>query len=283
MIPRHTLFTGNVYSYNSWDHYWEGHLNRVNGNLGTVSTQTDTWSANYGITNRIDFIALIPYVWTNASEGVLHGMQGYQDITLAAKFKLLDRPFTKYGDLKAFAVVSGTLPMTNYEPAFQPLSIGNQSNTISSRLTLNYQTRRGWFGNGTAQYTWRRDVFIDQPYYYTNGQLFLTNDVSMPEVFDYAFSGGYFKHGLMANVSIEQQRTQGGGDIRRQDMPFISNHINFSKIGGLIMYPLPIPGLRNLAAQFQYGYVFDGRNVGQSMTYTTALMYTVRFPGSPVR
>ncbi len=97
MIPRHTLFTGNVYSHDSWDHYWEGHLNRVNGNVGTVTTQTDTWTANYGITNRLDFIVLLPHVWTDASQGVLHSMQGFQDITLAAKYNFFERPLTKYG------------------------------------------------------------------------------------------------------------------------------------------------------------------------------------------
>ena len=42
MITRHTLFAGNFFTHDSWDHYWEGSLNRVNGNLGTVTTQTNT-------------------------------------------------------------------------------------------------------------------------------------------------------------------------------------------------------------------------------------------------
>ncbi len=283
MIPRHTLFTGNTFTYDSWDHYWEGHLNRVNGNLGTVTTQTDSWYADYGITNRLDFITQIPYVWTNASQGVLSGMEGYQDITMALKYNFLERPLTTHGTLRAYAVVSGSVPLTNYEPAFQPLSIGNQSKTISARPTLNFQSNWGWFLNGSASYTWRSVVALDQPYYYTNGQFYSTNMVTMPEVFNYIASAGYFKRGRMGFFSFSQQRTQGGGDIRRQDMPFISNRINFSRIGVNLMYPLPIPGLRNLSAQFNFGYIVDGRNIGQSTTYTTGLLYTMRFPGSPTR
>lgn len=49
--PARPLF-GNIYIYDSWDHYWEGHLKRVNGNLGTVSTQSDSWYAVYGVTDR---------------------------------------------------------------------------------------------------------------------------------------------------------------------------------------------------------------------------------------
>ncbi len=43
----------------------------------------------------------------------------------------------------------------------------------------------------------------------------------------------------------------------------------------------PIPKLHNLTVQFAYNYVVDGRNVGQSTTYTVGVLYTVHFPGSP--
>jgi hypothetical protein len=278
MISRHNLFTGDLYTHDSWDHYWEGRLNRANGNLGTVTTQTNTWYADYGITNRLDAIASVPYIWTNASQGVLHGMQGFQDITLAAKYKFLERPFTRAGSLRAIAVVSGAIPLTNYEPAFQPLSIGDRSKRISGRLTLRFQAKRGWYVNGSSSYTWRDDVTIDAPYYYTNGQLFLTSDVTMPRVFDYIASAGYSRRGLVLEGNFSQQRTQGGGDIRRQETPFISDHFNYSKVGAKVM--LPIPKFRDLAIEFAFAYTPDGRNVGQSTTYTTGLMYTVHLPGS---
>ena len=38
---------------------------------------------------------MVPYVWTDASQGVLHGIQGFQDLTLAAKWNFLERPSTK--------------------------------------------------------------------------------------------------------------------------------------------------------------------------------------------
>lgn len=278
MMSRHSLIVGNLYTHDSWDHYWEGQLNRVNGNLGTVTTQTNTWYADYGVTNRLDVIASVPYIWTHASQGVLHDMNGFQDITLAAKFRFLDRPFTKRGALSAIAVVSGAIPLTNYEPSFQPLSIGNQSKRISARLTMNFQARKGWYINGSSSYTWRDDVTIDAPYYYTNGQLFLTNVVSMPSVFDYIASSGYSKKGRMLEGFFTQQRTQGGGDIRRQDVPFISNHINASRVGAKVMWP--IPKLHDMAIQFAFAYTPDGRNVGQSTTYNIGLLYTVHFPGS---
>ena len=281
MVAKHALFSGDIYTYESWDQYWEGRLKRVNGNLGTVSTQTNNWYFNYGFSDRLNFIANIPYVWTHASQGVLHDQKGFQDITIAAKYNFLERPFTRAGSLRAFVVVSGAFPLTNYEPDFQPLSIGNQSKRVSGRLTLNFQANRGWYANASSAFTWRDNVTIDAPYYYTNGQLFLTSDVEMPDVFDYVVSGGYHKPGIKLEGSFMQQRTQGGGEIRRQDAPFISNHVNFSKVGATLMYP--VPKLRDLAFQFVFGYNVDGRNAGQSTSYSTALLYTLHFPGRPTR
>ena len=205
--------------------------------------------------------------------------QGYQDITLAAKYNFLETPFTKYGSLRNIAMVSAGIPLTNYTPDFQPLSLGSGSKRISARYTANFQSKRGWYLNGSAAYTWRAHVELDRPFYFTEDQLFLTNIVEMPNVFDYVVSAGYLRRGLMTDFSFSQQRTQGGGDIRRQDLPFVSNMVNFSKVGGLLMYPLP--KLRNLVFQFSYAYIVDGRNVGQSSTITTGLLYRLHLPGSP--
>jgi hypothetical protein len=278
MIGRRNLFAGSIYSYDHWDRYWQGSLNRVNGNVGTVTTQVNTLSANFGVTDRLNVIGLVPYVWTNASQGVLSGMQGFQDITLAAKYNAFERPFTSLGSIRVIGVVAGSIPLTDYEPDFQPLSIGNHSKRISGRLTLNFQSYRGWFINGSGAYTWRSDVTLDRPYYYTNDRFYPTDQVDMPGVFDYIASAGYLKRGLMTQFSFSQQRTQGGGDIRRQDAPFISNRMNYSRVGGMVM--VAMPKLRDLSLQFAYSYAVQGRNVGQGSTFTGAMLYTVHFPGS---
>jgi hypothetical protein len=103
----------------------------------------------------------------------------------------------------------------------------------------------------------------------------------MPNVFNYILAGGYRKHKVLAEGNFSEQRTQGGGDIRRQDVPFISNHINYTKVGMRIMYE--IPKVRTMTLQFAFSYIADGRNIGQSETYTTGLMYTFGLPGSARR
>jgi len=277
MMTKHSLFTGFMYSHDSWDQYWEGSLKRVNGNIDVITTQTNTAFANYGLTNRLNVIANVPYVWTEASKGVLHGMGGFQDITFAAKYSFFEKQITELLALKAIAVGSGAIPLTDYTPDFLPLSIGSASKRLSGRFTLNLQSKPGWYFNGSTSYVWRSGLTLDRPYYYTDGHLYLTDQVDMPNVFDYIVSAGYTKRGLLAEFNISEQRTQGGGDIRRQDAPFVSNRMNFARAGGRVMCPLP--KFRNMAFQFSYAYVIDGRNVGQSTTFTTALMYRFKLFG----
>lgn len=275
-----TLFTGYLFTYDRWDEYWEGALKRENGNIGTLTTQTSTWYAVYGVTNRLNVITSLPYVQTEASQGVLRNMQGLQDFSVAAKYRLFSAS-SPIGLIRTFAVGSAGLPMTDYTPDFYPLSIGSNSRRASARFTVNLQTRPGWFVTASPAYTWRGNVTLDRPYYFTDGELFLTNEVDMPNVFDYVLSGGYLRRGLMATASFSQQRTLGGGDIRRQDMPFVSNRMNFDRIGGMVMWSLP--KLRFLSVQGSYAYTLRGRNVGQASTVTGGVMYTLPFHGRPAQ
>ena len=79
----------------------------------------------------------------------------------------------------------------------------------------------------------------------------------------------------MAQFTFGKLITQGGidsGDIRRQDFPFVANRFIASRIGGTVMTPLPF--IHNLTLRFEYSYVFDGRNVGQSNTFAIGLLRT---------
>ena len=275
MMPRQQLCTGFIYMHDAWDRYWEGTLERGNGNIGTVTTESVSWMGTYGVTDRLNVIATVPFVWTKASAGTLSGMDGFQDLTVAVKWNALATGLTRLGTLKAFAVVSAGLPLTDYTPDFQPMSIGLASRRAAGRLTLNFQTNDGWFVEGTSAYTWRGKVKLDRPYYYTDGQLFFSDEVAMPDAIDYTFRAGYWSHGLYAPISFSQQITLGGGDIRRQDMPFVSNRMNSSRVDALAMYFVPKP--KNLAVRLGATYTVSGRNVGQSTTLVAGLLYTFKF------
>jgi hypothetical protein len=275
LMSKTVLTTGVMYSYDSWDEYWEGSRKRDNENIGTLTTRTAMLAGHYGLTDRLTLVAMLPYVWTRSSQGTLHGLEGFQDLTVAAKYRLLATPFTSRGTLAAFVGGAVGVPLSDYTPDFQPLSIGSGSRRFSGRFTLAFETPDAWFVSGSAAHTWRNKVTLDRAAYYTDGQLYLTDEVWMPRVFDYTLSAGYRKGRLYVPISFIEQRTLGGGDIRRQDMPFVSNRMNFTKVDAFVMYALNIPKVP--AMRLGASRTLSGRNVGQSTTVTGGFFYTFNF------
>ena len=275
LMPRKTLSLGVIYGHESWDEYWEGGLKRSNANLGTVTTQSLGLAGHYGVTDRLTIVSMLPYVWTRASEGTLHGLSGVQDLTVAAKYRLLTTPFTGHGTLSAVVVGAAGLPASDYTPDFLPLSIGLGSRRASTRFTLHFESHGDWFLHGTAARTWRNQVKLDRVAYFTDGQLYLTDRVAMPGVFDWKVSTGVRKKRIYIPVSIVQQRTLGGGDIRRQDMPFVSNRMDFTKAEASLMYGLTVP--TDFAIQVGASTTLRGRNVGQATALTVGAFHTFRF------
>jgi hypothetical protein len=275
LMPRRSLCTGFLYSHDRWDNYWEGTLKRDNENIGTLTTRSVAWMGTYGVTDRLNVVAMVPYVWTRASQGVLRGMSGFQDVTVGAKYRLLETDLTSRGTLRALVAATVGAPMSDYTPDFLPLSIGMASPRAATRLTLRFRARQGWFVSGSAAYTWRGKVKLDRPAYFTDGTLHLSDEVAMPDVFDYTATAGYVSDRLQVPVSFSQQITLGGGDIRRQDMPFVSNRMESARIDTLVAYSLP--RWRDLSLKAAASYTLSGRNVGQATTVTGGLMYTFRF------
>jgi hypothetical protein len=272
LMPRRALGMGVTYAHDSWKEYWEGELKRTNGNIGTLTTRSVAWMAVYGVTGRLTVLATVPYVWTSANQGTSRGLGGIQDLTVVAKLGLLVTPLTESGELSAIAVAAATVPASNYSPDILPFSIGLGCRRASGRLTLSFQSRAGWFVNGSAAYTWRDNVTLDRPAYFTENQLYLADEVAMPAVFDYAVSVGYRRGRLTLPLAVSRQRTLGGGDIRRQDAPFVSNRMDFVRVEGTAMYALPVP----LVIRVGVSRVVSGRNVGRSTTVSGGLMYLVR-------
>lgn len=268
MMPKRMLSAGLVYAHDSWDRYWESTLKRSNGNIGTLTTTSLTVVTGYGITDRLGVTATLPYIRTEASQGVLHGLEGLQDLSIALKYRLLTAASENHGSVSAFAAAVAALPMSDYTPDFMPLSIGTGGSRAAARLTLNYQSPSRWFGGASGAYTFCNNVRLNRASYYTNGQLYLTSEVAMPNVVDYSLSAGVKQGRWKLPVSLVQQRTLGGGDIRRQDMPFVSNRMDFTRLDGAVMY-----GIRRVTLRAGAAHVLNGRNVGQSTTLSSGLQY----------
>jgi hypothetical protein len=274
MMPRGDLCTGFLYDHDRWSDYWEGTLRRDNGNVGALTTQSVSWVGNYGVTDRVNVIAMVPYVWTGASAGTLRGQNGLQDLTFAIKVNALQFSGAG-GSFKVIGVGAVGTPLSDYTPDFYPLSLGSASRRAQGRLTLNYTSRGGFYLNGTSGYTWRDNVRLDRGSYFTDGQLFYTDHVAMPDVFDYSVSVGYSSGRLELPISYSQMVTRGGSDIRRQDMPFVSNKMDMSRLDIAALYYLP--GLDNLAIRLAAARTLRGRNVGRSTSLQAGFLYVFHF------
>ncbi len=274
MMPKKDFCTGFMYSHDQWTDYWEGELKRDNGNIGKVTTQSLMWFGNYGITNKINVIAMLPYVKTKASQGTLHGMEGLQDLSIGIKYNFFSKNFEK-SEFRALGALNFSTPISDYTPDFFPLALGTQTTNLTYRLTTYFKLSQGWFVNASGGYTWRSNTTLDRPAYFDGNDFYNGDEVKMPNVFDVFVSMGYLKGAFQAELNYMQQNTLGGGDIRRQDMPFVSNRMNFQKAGVLVMYYLSKP--KNMAVRGSAMYTLAGRNAGQSTTFMAGLLYTFHF------
>jgi hypothetical protein len=276
MMKKKQLLVGGLYTYDRWDKYWEGGRKRSNGNIGTLTTQIGTLYADYGVSDRMNVIVGVPHVETEASQGTTRGQEDWQDITVGVKYNVSKHDI-KWGKLRTFAVVSGGTPLTNYTPDLLPLSIGLQTDWVTGRGTVNLMRPDGWFVTGSAGYSVRGDVELDREFYFTNGRAVLSNTLEMEDVVDYSLSTGLQRNEFYVPLMLWHQNTLGGGDIRRQDQPYSSNDMDFTRIGLAVVYLPSGKLLKNMMFRVEGDYVLTGRNVGQSETFTAGVLRSIQF------
>lgn len=275
MMNRNQFCSGLLYNYSSWDHYWEGTLKRNNENLGTISTQSVMYMANYGITDKLNVMIGAPYVWTKATAGTLHGLKGVQDASLFVKWKPVSQKFGK-NKISLFVVGGVSTPLSDYVIDFLPLSIGLGSTNLTGRVIADYQVGK-FVATGSAAYIRRSNVKIDRTSYYDT-ELHLTNEVQMPDATQYQFRTGYRGKYLLADAVLTQWTTEGGFDITRNNMPFPSNRMNATTVGASIKYTLP--SHTNLSFLGGASYTVAGRNMGQATAYNVGAFYAFYFKKS---
>lgn len=273
MMNKNYLCVGAVYQQSSWNEYWEGTFKRENLNLGTVSTKSTAVMANYGITNKLNVIASMPYVTTTASAGTMKGQKGIQDLSLTLKYMPIEKTVGK-DTYSVYVLGSLSTPLTDYPADYLPLSIGSKSTTGTARLMGDYQ-RGNFFATLSGAYVKRANITIDRNSYLTN-DIHYTNEVDMPDAVSVNFRTGYRSNRLIAEFVIDNWVTQAGGfDITKNNMPFPSNTMNALRYGINSKYTFKkIPALALIGG---YNYVVEGKNVGKSNAFYGGLFYLINF------
>jgi hypothetical protein len=255
-----------IYGNSSWTEYWENQLFRENQNIGRLTTESVTAMMAYGITKKLNVIAVVPYVRTNASKGNLLGQKGFQDASIWIKAK----GYSSHG-LTLHGVVGASMPMSNYVPDFMPMSIGIGSKALVARGILTYDLPKNLYLNSSIAYQMRSLVDADRDAYLAGDKLLYTREVAVPDAFDAAIRFGYLKKDNQLEVFAEHFSCVGGDHIRRNDMPFMTNDMTMTSVG---VYGKYQP--KQLGINGRVSYVVDGQNVGQSLSVSVGLLYIIK-------
>ena len=272
MMNEKQFCSGFMYNHSSWENYWEGTLKRNNLNLGTVTTQSVMYMANYGITSKLNIMAGAPYVFTNATAGTMSGMKGMQDVSVFVKWIPYQKTFGKT-KLSLFAIGGFSTPATNYVVDHLPLSIGLGTTNLISRGMIDINHKRITL-SASASYIRRSNVKIDRTAYY-DGEMHYTNEVKMPDATQFQMRTGYRGRYFIAEALLTNWTTLGGFDITRNNMPFPSNKMNATMLGVNVKYTLPF--YTNLAFLGGVNQTLSGRNMGQTTSFNAGAFYAFYF------
>lgn len=275
MMSKSNFCSGLMFGNSSWKNYWEGTLKRDNQNLGTVSSNMIGIMGNYGIRDNLNLLFSVPYFSNNASAGTLIGRKGFQDLTLTLKWMPIETTIGK-ADFALYALGSYSTPLSNYVKDYLPLSIGLGSNTAMGRIMADYQLGN-FFTTVSAAFFSRSNVIIDRNAYYTT-QMHYTNQVEMPNVSNFNIRAGYRSGKGYAEAIVDIMQTNGGFDITRNNMPFLSNQMNASRIGFGFKYNFG--KVEGLSAVGNAMYTIAGRNMGQATAISAGIFYILDFSKS---
>jgi hypothetical protein len=214
----------------------------------------------------------LPYIRTKATQGTLSGLGGFQDLGLFMKWKPWQQQFNNH-TLSVFAVGGFSTPSNKYNIDLLPMCVGLGSKVLSGRMIADLQVKKFTFTLSGA-YLRRSNVRIDRPAYYTDHQI-NSHEVQMPDAGNFQLRTGYRSSRFIAEAFADNITTFGGFDIRKNDMPFVSNQMNSTKVGMEGKYYLAkIPALGFHAGAW---HTLAGRNVGQATGFMTGVDYIFDF------
>jgi hypothetical protein len=270
MMGKKDLCIGPMFGHSSWKNYWEGTFKRNNANLGTVSSSTYSIMGNYGISDKLNVLFGLPYIASKATAGQLQKMQGLQDVSLWVKYMPVEKEWGS-GIFSLYTIAGLSFPSANYVADFLPLSIGLHSTNASLRLMADYQVS-SWFCTLSGTYIARSNVKIDRTSYYTT-EVHYSNEVKMPDAAQVNFRTGLRNDKFVAEAVVNNWVTQGGFDITKNNMPFLSNRMNMTTVGFNGKYN--VPRVTGLSLTGGANYVVAGRNAGQSTNYNMGIFYII--------
>lgn len=265
------------YQQDQWNHYWEGTLYRDNPNLGTVTARSVQNMFALGLAKGLNLMGSLPWIKTEASQGVMAGHRGWQDLGLWLKYKPYDHKWKELHRLRTYISAGFMLPASPYYPDLLPLSIGLGSKQWNGNAMLHYVYKDHWFAHLQGGYSYRYNIELERINYYTD-RGYDTDQLAMSDVANGSFSLGYESMNFRLEGGYMIQNTLGGTDIRRNDAPIPSNSMDMHRVFLMTQYRMPFHN--NLGIVANVGYVLQGRNVGRTFGFGLGVLYQLGLWGN---
>lgn len=271
MMKKGEICIAPMYEAGSWDTYWEGEVPRDNDNIGTFHRKAFMPMVVLGLFDRVNFIVSVPYIKTEATGGQMTGVEGIQDLGLSLKAEVLGKEYSK-SQLKLFANLSFSTPLSDYLSDYQPFSLGLGTNELGIRAIGQYELNSGWYIRGSAAYLHRGTTEAERPYYYQDGSYY-TSTMDVPDAVQAQVGLGkwLFGHSLRAEASLMSFRSTSGDDIRAYNAPQPTNKVDFDRVDAFAQYYFQ--NIKGLGVLAYYQYIFSGRNMGQFSTVGVGVTY----------
>lgn len=271
MMSKGQICIAPIYEYGTWDTYWEGTMPRDNDNIDIFRRNTFSTMVALGITDRINFIASVPFVKTDADGGQIAGVHGIQDLNLSVKAQFVKKEYSK-SKLNFFANLSFSFPLSDYTSDYQPFSIGLGAKELGARVIGQYELDNGLYFRGSAAYLHRGTTEAERNFYYNDGAYYTTT-MDVPNVFQSQLAIGkwFLAHRLRMEINYFDFKSKSGDDIRAFNSPQPTNKVEFDRVEGLAQYYFRnIKGFGMIA---YYQQTLTGRNMGKFSTVGVGMTY----------
>lgn len=223
--------------------------------------------AKYGITNRLSAVVNLPFISAENTSGLADPVNGQnsisdlQDISIALKLNAHKFNFEK-ADLNIITGATVIIP-TGYEPN-GILSLGSGAFGIDVTAGLHLNTKSGFFSTLLAAYNLRGDA---------DNNLTPGGEFGVPNAFVTTGKIGYASDFIYIEAWADILNSEEGVDIGGTGFNgnFPETNVDYSRVG-LTVYKNIIP---ELGVSLGFGKVIDGRNLGDSTTFSAGLTYNV--------
>jgi hypothetical protein len=264
MLPKKGLFLHLSYAESRFDSYWEKDVLYKNPDIGKVTKQAAKAHLSFGLSNRINIFASLPYFRNNSNLGFTSKQEGFQDLSGGLKVSVLDpnNPFS--------VVLSGAVskPLNSYNLDNQILALGLGSRTINGKLILRYKLESGLYLGAQGGYLGREIVTLENDIYKNNNELVYSNQVAPPDGYDYGLKLGYMGSSFQIEAFGDKFTSLSGDDIQYNQLPFISNKVNFTSAGIYTKYQIKKVGFTVKASQ-----IISGINTPKALNISAGLFF----------